>query len=236
MSQDVETLKKQYTYQKKFGSKKKAQELKSQIDEIRGKSSVKKVNLTFSCPNCGLNVYVEEPDSFYKGQKCLHYKSHLIQTTESGLYWNVRFMTNKEMKFTGQRIRVQIEVPVTEECNYFTFKNSPGVRVDCYFAVMKKYRKYCGDAHFEMITRARQNHILSPSWDLLNRYKAEKWDFSKYRENFLREMNHPKCEEKIAQLREISKTKTVFLICYEKDPSQCHRSIVKELIEQGDES
>ena len=45
-------------------------------------------------------------------------------------------------------------------------------------------------------------------------------------------LENPKAIERIRELREIAKEKVIFLVCYEKDPKKCHRSIVKDVLEK----
>jgi uncharacterized protein YeaO (DUF488 family) len=107
------------------------------------------------------------------------------------------------------------------------------IRIDCYFAVLKKFKEQYMDAHFEMVMR-RFGHPLSPSWNLLNQAKEMKWSFEKYTSELLEEFSkNPKAQERLKELREIARKKDVFLVCFEKDPSVCHRSIVKKILEES---
>ena len=45
-------------------------------------------------------------------------------------------------------------------------------------------------------------------------------------------LESPKAIERIRELREIAKEKVVFLVCYEKDSKECHRSIIKDILEK----
>jgi uncharacterized protein YeaO (DUF488 family) len=110
------------------------------------------------------------------------------------------------------------------------------IRIDCYLHVLDKFKRKYPDAHFEIITRANHDHILSPSWDLLNEYKKYKkipqfvWDGFTFK--FTKELENRKgVMEKLREFKELSKEKDVFLVCYEKNPYRCHRSVVKHLID-----
>ena len=106
------------------------------------------------------------------------------------------------------------------------------IRTDCYLAVLKKFKEKYPSAHFEVITRYA-NHVLSPSWELLRQAKEENWSFKRYKEALLKELlNNNAALEKIKKLKNISRRKVLFLVCYEKDASKCHRTIVKELIKE----
>lgn len=105
------------------------------------------------------------------------------------------------------------------------------VRIECYLAILKKCKEQFPDAHFEVITRTSKS-ILSPSFQLLLKAKVNKWDFETYTKYYLAEIfSKPKALKKLKELRKIAKNQLLFLICYEKNPLECHRSIVKDLIE-----
>lgn len=114
------------------------------------------------------------------------------------------------------------------------------IRTDCYLAVAKKYKENFPDAHFEYVMRARFNSILAPTVSLLikagiyktaNGTKNEKMSWKQYKKEFIREIIHNKdAIKRIKELIEIAKEKTIFLICMEKDPSECHRTILQELM------
>ena len=105
------------------------------------------------------------------------------------------------------------------------------IRTDCYLAKLKVFKHIHPKAHFEVITRSI-NHILSPSWELLKKAKLEDWPFQEYKIKLLEELSlNPKVIPKLQELKEISEQKELFLVCYEKNPEVCHRTIIKELIE-----
>lgn len=104
------------------------------------------------------------------------------------------------------------------------------IRIECYLAVLKKYKMQFPNAHFEVITRTAKSE-LSPSRELLSIAKDRKMDFETYKKLFLEEiLSNPDALIRIGELRQIAKEKVVYLICYELDASKCHRSIVKEII------
>ncbi len=106
------------------------------------------------------------------------------------------------------------------------------VNTDCYLAVLTKYRKKFFDAHFEVITQTA-NSCLSPSKELLHYAKENEISFEDYEIFFINEISeNPEAKKRINEIREIAKDKVVFLVCYERDPEVCHRSIVKKIIER----
>ena len=106
------------------------------------------------------------------------------------------------------------------------------VNTDCYLAVLKKYREKYFDAHFEVITRTAKS-CLSPSKELLHYAKENKISFEVYEKLFIKEISeNPEAKKRIDELREITKDKVVFLVCFERFAEKCHRSTVKKIIER----
>ena len=114
------------------------------------------------------------------------------------------------------------------------------IRTDCYLALLSKFRLMYPNAHFEVIT-SRSSSDLRPSLDLLIRAGIMKYRngpkrslmaFSKYSALFKKEIrDDPLSWKRLQELKELSKEKTVFLVCYEKDAAKCHRTLIKEMIE-----
>lgn len=104
------------------------------------------------------------------------------------------------------------------------------INIDCYLAVLKDFRKRLVHGHFEVITRTAKS-CLSPSKELLDYAKKNKIPFEEYRMLFLDELKkNSYVPLKLKALKQISKERVVFLVCYEKDASKCHRSIVKDIL------
>ena len=88
------------------------------------------------------------------------------------------------------------------------------------------------------ITRGKENHVLSPSWMLLNRFKLQKktmglktaWD--NYIVDFVFEMDNDICIKEMEKIAEMAATKNVVLTCYCSDEEHCHRSLIKRMIER----
>lgn len=104
------------------------------------------------------------------------------------------------------------------------------IRVDCYLSILKKMKLEYPEDHFEVITRTAQS-VLSPSRKLLTIAKAGGMNFETYKIALIEELDRSeKAKIRLKQLKQIAEHKLLFLVCFEKDASQCHRSIVKELI------
>lgn len=117
---------------------------------------------------------------------------------------------------------------------------SERIRTDCYVAVFDKFKAANPDAHFEIITRMTipgighvTPSVLSPAWSLLDIVKAEKWDMLRYYAELGKQIfkDHD-ATYRLEELAEIARSgKTVFLVCYEKDATQCHRNYIKILLD-----
>ena len=95
---------------------------------------------------------------------------------------------------------------------------------------LAKWNSYPKDEIKIAVTRTAKSP-LSPSWELLNDYKNGKIDWKQYTKRFKEEiLANPEALEKLEEIRELAKTKTVRLICYEKNPP-CHRFILLEMLE-----
>jgi len=80
--------------------------------------------------------------------------------------------------------------------------------------------------------------LLAPSSELLKWLKSRKWPseqirWAKFRERYVAEMKKTDARQAIKLLAELSKTTAVSIGCYCENESACHRSILRELIEQA---
>lgn len=103
---------------------------------------------------------------------------------------------------------------------------------ESYIANMKNLPE---DAIKIVVTR-RAGHILSPSWELLRDYKSEKINWEQYVKRFKQEMNNDRCIAEMRKIKLAANDREVYLICYEKSSYHCHRSILKQMIEELDNS
>lgn len=65
--------------------------------------------------------------------------------------------------------------------------------------------------------------------DTLKRWKAGKISWSEFAEEYRRSLKGK--EQVLRQLSAESKAGTITLLCTEKDPARCHRSLLKDAIE-----
>jgi len=100
---------------------------------------------------------------------------------------------------------------------------------ETYLAKIKPIAKENPDAAFIVVTRSA-GHSLSPSWKLLNDYKDGRIDWAQYTERFRREMDCYSCIAEMKKIWDLSQTKDVYLVCFEKDGENCHRYILIELM------
>jgi len=115
------------------------------------------------------------------------------------------------------------------------------IRLECYLVYLKKYKEMHPHAHFEVITNTSHS-VLSPSKELLieagilpkeDGTKNPKMPFEEYEPLFIQEMmKNEKAIERMKELIEIAKIKDVFLVCFCKNPFECHRSLVAKIMKQ----
>ncbi len=74
---------------------------------------------------------------------------------------------------------------------------------------------------------------LGTSLPLIREWKGGRIDWPAFKERFLAEMNGPEKGVLITSLAERSRNETITLLCSCRDESRCHRSILKELIEEA---
>lgn len=92
------------------------------------------------------------------------------------------------------------------------------------------------ESAIKIVVTRRAGHILSPSWELLNDYKSEKINWKQYVERFKHEMDNDRCIVEMMKIKLMANDRQVYLICYEKSSHHCHRSILKQMIEELDSS
>ncbi len=78
------------------------------------------------------------------------------------------------------------------------------------------------------VTRSKGS-VLSPSWELLNAYKAGKITWDEYIERFKKEMDNPKSMEEMLRIGELARKKDVYLVCFERK-GHCHRFLLVDMI------
>ncbi len=65
--------------------------------------------------------------------------------------------------------------------------------------------------------------------ELIKQYKSGKMSWAEYSREYRKSLKGK--EELLRKLAEDSKAETITLLCTEKDPSTCHRSLLKQAIE-----
>lgn len=79
------------------------------------------------------------------------------------------------------------------------------------------------------VTRS-EGHPLSPSRELLDKYRKEEITWDEFTIEFKNEMQKcPFCQTMMKSIKEIAKKKDVYLCCYEKK-YPCHRFLLIEMI------
>lgn len=100
-----------------------------------------------------------------------------------------------------------------------------------YKAIVSQTKACYPNAIFLDVTRSKKS-ILSPSWNLLNDYKAGLIDWVGYTERFNREMERPKALREMLRVAKEAQQKDIFLVCFEGPLNEykCHRFILLDLI------
>lgn len=99
---------------------------------------------------------------------------------------------------------------------------------ETYLAKLHQMRKVYPNALFMVVT-ATAKHILAPPWDLVNIRKEIPWE--EYRARYLAHIQrNPVALRELRRIKHLAESKDVFLVCYERNPKRCHRSILIEMI------
>ncbi len=73
---------------------------------------------------------------------------------------------------------------------------------------------------------------LAPSRDLLHAFKSGAIEWPEYETQYLAEMQGERQVQEIARIAELARTETVTVMCMCKDERICHRSLLRDLIQQ----
>ena len=71
---------------------------------------------------------------------------------------------------------------------------------------------------------------LAPTRALLHEFKSGKISWTDYKERYIKEISNPEAEKEIDRLRNLASESTITIMCVCKEESQCHRSLLKTLI------
>ncbi|MFZ3168537.1 MAG: DUF488 family protein [Candidatus Methanoperedens sp.] len=102
---------------------------------------------------------------------------------------------------------------------------------ETYFANLGNVKKMDPGAVIIDVTR-RAGSVLSPSWDMLNEYKAGKMTWDGYISRFLREMDNPVSRAEMLRIGDLARTKEVYLVCFER-MGNCHRFLLVDMIKRA---
>jgi len=101
---------------------------------------------------------------------------------------------------------------------------------ETYLAILKRTKERDLMGEFIVVT-ATAHHILAPSWDLINGIKNGNIDWDIYKRKYIQQIQtNPLAMRELHRIKQLAKTKNVYLVCYEKTPP-CHRFILMEMIE-----
>jgi len=76
-------------------------------------------------------------------------------------------------------------------------------------------------------------HLLSPSKELLMDYKEKRINWDQYIIRYKKEMNNEVCKGVMRRIKEASKVKDVYLVCFcHNKEKKCHRFLIIDIIER----
>ena len=73
---------------------------------------------------------------------------------------------------------------------------------------------------------------VGTSPDLIKDWKTGKITWAQFKARYRKQMQGEGEKKLLAELRQFANEGTLTLLCTDKDPERCHRSILKELIEK----
>lgn len=74
--------------------------------------------------------------------------------------------------------------------------------------------------------------VLAPSRNLLHAFKQGEMGWEAYRQHYLTEVSRPEAQEEITALAVLAESTVVTVMCVCKDESQCHRSLLRTVIQE----
>jgi uncharacterized protein YeaO (DUF488 family) len=74
------------------------------------------------------------------------------------------------------------------------------------------------------------NRTLSPSRELIKKYKDEKITWEQFSLSFLKELSSGEAKRELDKLARLARNRSVTLLCYEREGEKCHRQIIRALV------
>lgn len=110
---------------------------------------------------------------------------------------------------------------------------------ETYFAVWEKVKKDNPDAVFVSVALKRPAHTpidfsapaLAPSAELLSDYK-EGLSWEEYTKRFIAEMDCDEARWNMDYFKNMAIDKDVYLVCWERSGSNCHRYLLLDLMKE----
>ena len=70
-----------------------------------------------------------------------------------------------------------------------------------------------------------------PEWNIVSNYKKDKNEES-FREKYIEQLESFDLSDEIEQIKEVSKSNDIYLVCYEKPNDFCHRHILADWLNE----
>ncbi len=100
---------------------------------------------------------------------------------------------------------------------------------ETYLAALRYGKKDPSATYIMVARKVNPGNPLVPSAKLLADWKGGSITWDQYTERYKEELNNEIAQKYLRELKELSKTKDIYLVCYEKNPP-CHRFILLEIL------
>jgi len=80
------------------------------------------------------------------------------------------------------------------------------------------------------VMRNRGNNIVAPGTLLLKDWKNRRIDWDQYRSRYLEQVGHSAAVLWMKNIGNRARHHDVILVCYEKDATHCHRTLLAQLV------
>lgn len=77
--------------------------------------------------------------------------------------------------------------------------------------------------------------VLAPSRPLLHQFRDGHLDWRRFRNQYLQEMRSENARAEIHRLAKHARSQTVTVMCVCREEDRCHRTLLRELVEEFDE-
>ncbi len=102
---------------------------------------------------------------------------------------------------------------------------------ETYLAALRYGKKDPFATYIMVARKVNPSNPLVPSAQLLADWKGGSITWDQYIARYKAEIDNETTQKYLRELKELSKTKDIYLVCYEKNPP-CHRFILKQILDE----